>query len=124
MVQVEIPHLSQECSKWREALRSYRESIANCQNKLQEFAGKQLSKEELQKVERFHNQFHIQLINIHDLKQSVKMQDRKVNLELASNGKQVLEETMNTQEKLFEEYVYLTGTIKDLQIGFNQFVKA
>ncbi len=123
MVQEEISQLSQECSNWRESLRSYRDEITKCQMNLQEFAGKNLSKEDLQEVEHYHNQFHIQLINIHDLKQSIKLQDRKVNLELAANNSLLLDEAMNRQELLMDEYAYLTETIKDLQTGFKQLVK-
>ncbi len=122
MVQVDISHLTQESNKLRDSLRSYRDNIANQQAKLQQFASKQLSKEDLQEVEHFHNQFHIQLINIHDLKQSIKMYDRKVNFELAANGSSMNESILNEQERLANEFVFLSSTLEDLDTGFEQMI--
>ncbi len=122
MVQVDISQLSQECNKLRDSLRSYRDNIANQQAKLQQFASKQLSKEELQEVEHFQNQFHIQLINIHDLKQSIKMYDRKVNFELATNGASMNESMLNEQERLVTEFDFLSSTLEDLYTGFEQMI--
>ena len=70
MVQVDISQLSGECNTWREKLRNYREEFSNDEARLRQVAGQPLSKEQLQDVEHLHNQFHIQLINIHDLKQA------------------------------------------------------
>ena len=79
MVQVDISQLSGECNTWREKLRNYREEFSNDEARLRQVAGQPLSKEQLQDVEHLHNQFHIQLINIHDLKQAIKAHDRKMN---------------------------------------------
>jgi hypothetical protein len=119
VAQVDISQLSKECSQWRDSLRSYRENIGKYQEKLQKLVSTPLSKEDLKEVEHFHNQFHIQLINIHDLKQSIKMYDRKFNL---ANGQQLDEETLHEKEKLSGEYEFLTSTIKDLGTGFDQLI--
>ena len=123
MVQVDISQLSGECNAWREKLRNYREEFSNDEAKLRQVAGQPLSKEQLQDVEHLHNQFHIQLINIHDLKQAIKAHDRKMNFEkVAFNGK-VNEDSFTRHENLFEEYQALEQTLSDLRNEFNDFLK-
>ena len=123
MVTVDISQLSAECNAWREALRSGKEVLNNDKNQLQSAASQSLSKEKLEQVEHLHNQFHIQLINIHDLKQSIKTHDRKVQFEASSNGGQVYEETLEEHENLNDEYENLQQTLKELQEEFNEFLK-
>ena len=122
MVTVDISQLSGECNTWRESLRSYREDLNNLKKQLQQTAGQNLSKDQLHDVERYHNQFHIQLINVHDLKQSIKAHDRRVQFETAANSGQLTEDTIAEHEKLFEEYQSLDSTIKNLRDEFGYFV--
>ena len=123
MVQVDISQLSGECNVWREKLRNYREEFSNDEAKLRQVAGQTLSKEQLQQVEHLHNQFHIQLINIHDLKQAIKTHDRKINFEkTAFNGK-ANEDSLSRHEELHEEYQSLEQTLEDLRSEFNNFLK-
>ena len=72
MVQADISQLSRECNTWRDALRAFRDEFTQDKGKLQQLASRPLSKEDLTDVEHYHNQFHIQSINIHDLKHSIK----------------------------------------------------
>ena len=65
MVQTDISQLSGECSTWRANLRSYREEFTQDKVRLQQAAGHTLPKDRMQDVEHLQNQFHIQLINIH-----------------------------------------------------------
>src|SRR5688572_2464587 len=104
MVQVDISQLSAECNAWREKLRQYKEEFSNNETKLQQSTRQSLSKEQLQDVEHLHNQFHIQLINIHDLKQSIKTHDRKMNFEKAAFNGYVNEDSLARHESLLEEY--------------------
>ena len=122
MVTVDISQLSGERNTWRESLRSYREDLNNLKKQLQQTAGQNLSKDQLHDVERYHNQFHIQLINVHDLKQSIKAHDRRVQFETAANSGQLTEDTIAEHEKLFEEYQSLDSTIKNLRDEFGYFV--
>src|SRR5688500_2866934 len=100
MVQADISQLSGECNTWRESLRSYRDEINQFKQNLQRIAGQALSRDQLQDVERYHNRFHIQLINIHDLKQAIKAHDRRVNFEVTANNGQLNEETIHDHENL------------------------
>jgi hypothetical protein len=122
MVTVDISQLSAECNAWREALRSGKETLNNDKGQLESAASKNLSKEQLEQVEHLHNQFHIQLINIHDLKQSIKTHDRKVQFEASANGGQVYEETLEEHENLHDEYQNLQQTLQELQSEFNGFL--
>ena len=61
-----------ECQQWRDDLRHYREDLNQLRNQLYSAAAGKTDKEFLKEVEHYHNQFHIQSINIHDLKHSIK----------------------------------------------------
>lgn len=64
--------LIEECKKWYDVLASYREKINNLKTELYFFAPGKTDHETLVGIEHFHNQFHIQLINIHDLKHEIR----------------------------------------------------
>ena len=122
MVTVDISQLSGECNTWRDSLRSCREDLNQFKKQLQASASHPLSKDQLHDVEHYHNQFHIQLINVHDLKQSIKAHDRRVQFETAANGGQITEETIAEHERLFDEFQSLDSTIKNLRDQFGDFI--
>jgi hypothetical protein len=122
MVQVDISQLSAECNTWREKLRNYREEFSQDESKLRQVAGQPLSKEQLEQVEHLHNQFHIQLINIHDLKQSIKIHDRKINFEKAAFNGHANEDSLSKHEQLMDEYRQLEHTLGGLRSEFNDFL--
>ena len=122
MVTVDISQLSGECNTWRDSLRSCREDLNQLKKQLQQTAAQNLSKDQLHDVEHYHNQFHIQLINVHDLKQSIKVHDRRVQFETAANSGQISEDTIAEHERLFEEFQSLDSTIKNLREEFGDFV--
>ena len=122
MVQVEISQLTAECNAWREALRQYRDQINSDKNKLQQAASNALNKDQLQSVEHLHNQFHIQLINIHDLKHAIKAHSRMIDFEINANNGQLKEEALAEHENLFEQFQSLESTLQDVQTEFNQFI--
>ena len=123
MVQVDISQLTGECTAWREKLRQYRESFQKNEIQLQQTTRQPLSKEQLQDVEHLHNQFHIQLINIHDLKQAIKGHDRRMNFEKSAFNGHVNEESLAEHEKLFDEYQSLEHTLQELNNEFSDFLK-
>ena len=123
MVQVDISQLSAECNVWREKLRNYREEFTQDETKLRQVAGGPLSKDQLQDVEHLHNQFHIQLINIHDLKQAVKTHDRKINFEKAAFNGSANEDSIARHEELNQEYDALVQTLHNLRTEFTGFLE-
>ena len=122
MVKVDIAQLSSECNVWREQLRQYREDFTNDETRLTQAASKTLSKEHLQDVEHLHNQFHIQLINIHDLKQAIKAHDRKMNFERVAFNGSVNEDSLIKHESLLNEFRDLKQTLQSLRNEFNLFL--
>lgn len=122
MVQADISQLSRECNTWRDALRSFRDEFNQCKQKLQTLAGRPLSKDDLTEVEHYHNQFHIQLINIHDLKQAIKNHDRKVSFETSVHHGHLNEETLTDHENLFDQYKSLEHTLQGLREEFSGFL--
>lgn len=123
MVQVDISQLSSECNVWREKLRMYREELNNDETQLRQIAGRELTKEQLQDVEHLHNQFHIQLINVHDLKQAIKAHDRRMNFEKVAFNGHVNEDSFNRHENLFAAFQALEQTLLDLQQEFRTFLE-
>ena len=64
--------LIDECKIWHGTLSTYKEKINKLKNELYFFAPGKTDHETLEGIEHFHNQFHIQLINIHDIKHQIK----------------------------------------------------
>ena len=124
MVQVEISQLAAECNSWRETLRGYREEFANDRIRLQDSLRHSLSKDLLQNVEHLQNQFHIQLINIHDLKQAVKNHQRTMEMELSVNKGQLREETLAMHENLYDRFGQQEAMLLELRGEFNCFLDA
>ena len=116
MVQTDISQLSTECTDWRQILRNYREEFHSCEKALLEMCKKSLTKDHLTQVEHFQNQFDIQLDNIHDLKQTIKTHQRKVQLE--TSGEEVYAE----HEHLLNEFLSLENTLQELREEFKNFI--
>jgi chromosome segregation ATPase len=123
MVQADISQLSGECNTWRESLRSYRDELTQLKQQLEAIARRPLTREQLQDVEHYHNQFHIQLINVHDLKQSIKSHDRRVQIETAAHTGQLSENMLAEHESLLEEFQTLNHTLDTLRSEFSRFVE-
>lgn len=123
MVQTDISQLNAETADWRQILRNYRDEFRECKNLLQENCRQPLNKDQLQEVEHFQNQFHIQLINIHDIKQSIKNHERKIQMDL-SQSDNVTERTYEEHEQLLTEFLGLENTLQELRTAFNNFVNA
>lgn len=64
--------LIDECKKWKQELTTFREKINKLKNELYLFAPGKTDHQTVEGIEHFHNQFHIQLINLHDLKHEIK----------------------------------------------------
>ena len=122
MVQVETSQLTGECNSWREKLRQYRDEFSKDKTKLQDSTSRTLSKEQLQQVEHLHNQFHIQLINIHDLKHAIKSHDQKMRYEMNVNSGKLNNETMAEHENLLDQYQNLESTLLELRDEFDEYL--
>jgi hypothetical protein len=122
MVTTDIAQLSRECNAWRETLRSYRDDFGQLKNRLQDLAGHQTNRDILLEIEHLDNQFHIQLINIHDLKQAIKNHQRKLTTEMAETQKGPLTDDATTDhEKLYNDYQQLESTLSEVKQEFSHF---
>jgi len=122
MVQVETSQLTGECNSWRENLRQYRDEFSKDKIKLQDAVSQPLSKAQLQDVEHLHNQFHIQLINIHDLKHVIKAHEQRISYEMRVNDGKLNAETLAHHENLLDQYQSLDSTLLELREEFDHFL--
>lgn len=118
----EVGQLAGECNLWLDTLRSFRNRFHNHKSALQEMAGRQTQRDILLEVEHLDNQFHIQLINIHDLKQSIKRHMNQINHERVSKGI-ISDDVLARHEYLYDEYQHLETTLHIISREFERFVK-
>lgn len=121
MVTTDIAQLSKECNAWRETLRSYRDEFGQLKNRLQDLAGRQTNRDVLLEIEHLDNQFHIQLINIHDLKQAIKHHHRRIDSEMAAQNGQLSDATTSDHENLYNDYQQLDNTLQEVKQEFSSF---
>ncbi len=117
----EASQLTTECSKWVEQMHSYRDELQELNKQLQQTASRHLTREDLTELEHFQNQIHIQLINVHDVKQEAKQLNKKVQFQL-STGRQLNEEMLSEYEKVADDYETLDHTLQELKTDFTRFV--
>ena len=122
MVQTDISQIAAECADWRQVLRNYRDEFSQSKKDLESLCRSRLSKDQQLYIEHFSNQFHIQLINIHDLKKDIKTHERQVQSEMEAK-ENLSEETINRHEALYDQFSRMEMTLLDLRTEFQQFSK-
>ena len=122
MVTTDVSQLTAECNEWLQILRNYREEFQTSKKALQEICRKNLSRNHLLDVEHFDNQFHIQLINIHDLKHSIKTHEKRIEQE--SSVSDVQDGTYTMHEELLNEFLGLENMLQELRNEFKTFISA
>ena len=122
MVQTDLSQITAECKDWLQILRNYREEFQTSKKSLQEVSRKTLSRDQLLDLEHFDNQFHIQLINIHDLKHSIKTHEKRIELESSSG--EIADENYTLHEELLNEFLSLESTLQELRNEFKTFISA
>ncbi|MBA2328907.1 MAG: hypothetical protein M3413_03625 [Bacteroidota bacterium] len=119
MVQTDISQLSAETAEWRQILRTYRDELQESKKLLQNTCGPHLTKQQLTDVEHFQNQFHIQLINIHDVKQHIKSHERRIEMK-----EQLSEQSFAEHEMILDEFLTLQNTLQELRNEFKNYISA
>ena len=119
----EVGQLSGECTLWIDTLKSFKQKFTNYRNLLQQNCAEQTQHDVLLEIEHLHNQFHIQLINIHDLKQAVKRHIQNINYERARNIGALSVDVLAKHEYLYDEYQRLETTLQIISREFERFVK-
>ena len=107
--------LLDEAKKWKEHLRTYVDSINELKNRFYKWAAGKSDRDVLVQIERFHNQFHIQQINLHDLKHSIRvhMQECRLNPDADHAGK---------HKQLEEQFDFLINDVDQLKANFTAFI--
>jgi hypothetical protein len=118
----EVGQLAGECNLWLDTLRSFRKRFTNHKSSLREISLNQTQRDVLLEIEHLDNQFHIQLINIHDLKQSVKRHMQNIDYERVSIG-YVSDDILARHEYLYDEYQRLETTLHIISREFERFAK-
>lgn len=119
----DVGQLSSECTLWIDTLRSLRNKFSSYKDQLQAHSVDQTQHDVLLEVEHLHNQFHIQLINIHDLKQAVKRHMHNISYERARNNGNLSDDLLARHEYLFDEFQRLETTLQIIAREFERFVK-
>ena len=120
----EVGQLAGECTLWLDTLRSFRNKFQNHKSVLLDVAADQTQRDVLLEIEHLDNQFHIQLINIHDLKQAIKKHMQRIGLERVNNNNGHLsDDVLARHEYLYDEYQRLDTTLHIISREFERFVK-
>lgn len=112
----EVINLEEESNIWYETLVSYRNRINQLKDELYYLAPGKEDVETRKNIDHFHNQFHIQLVNIHDLKHDIK----RHLLELDKGSEQANEHHAQIQEKVN----FIVSYLNDLEEEFKSFTQA
>src|SRR4051794_4288664 len=112
MVTTDISQLHAECNTWITNLRNHREVFNQFKTSLLQVASRQNSRNTLQEIEHYQNQFQIQLFNIHDLKLAIKEHEKVANTEL-SEEKNIGDAVWSKHESLYDSYHQLEQTLQE-----------
>jgi len=105
-----------ECHQWHDVLVSYREKIHQLKNELYYFAPGKTDHDVAMGIEHFHNQFHIQLINVHNLKHEIKYHLKEAERH-PTFGHRI------PHHNIKEKYDMLINDLDRLEDEFHSFVK-
>jgi hypothetical protein len=119
----DVGQLSSECTLWIETLKSFKSKFGNYRNLLQQHSADQTHHDVLLEIEHLQNQFHIQLINIHDLKQAAKRHMQNISFERSKNDGNLSDDVLARHEYLYDEFQRLETTLQIISREFERFVK-
>ena len=106
--------LLDEAKKWIDNLVTYVTGINESKNRFYKWATGKTNRDVLMQIEHFHNQFHIQLINLHDLKHAIRqhMQEVRLNTDHDHSGNHL---------QLEDQYNFLVNDLDHLRTDFTRF---
>src|SRR5687768_12016885 len=85
LVATQQQQLLDEAKEWISNLISYIANINELKNQLYKWVPGKSEHDVLVQIERYHNQFHIQLINLHDIKHSIRLHIKELQLNPDAN---------------------------------------
>lgn len=114
LTETQTQQLLDEAQQWLSRLVTYAADINDAKAKLYRWAAGKTQQDIRLQIEHFHNQFHIQLINLHDLKHGIRhyTQEIKHQPEADYNEKHA---------QLLDQYNFLTKDLYELRADFKAF---
>lgn len=107
----------EECKGWYDNLVNYREKLNQWKSELYYFAPGKSNQEVKIGIDHFHNQFHIQLINVHDLKHEIR---NHIHSEEHPHDDTIGKE----HNALKEKYDFMVSYLDKLEQEFHAFINA
>ncbi len=104
-----------EANVWIEKLVPYVHNINDLKNKFYKWAAGKSNHDVLVQIEHYHNQFHIQLINLHDLKHAIRLHMKEVNFNTNTDHSA-------NHAQLDEQFNFLVKDLDQLIADFNKFI--
>ena len=123
VITTEVGQLAGECHLWMDMLRAFRDKFQNQKSILPHLAADQTHRDVLIEIEHLDNQLHIQLINIHDLKQNIKKHMHKIGTGRLKKNGHIPDDILARHEFLYDEYQGLETTLHIIAREFDRFVK-
>ena len=120
MLTEETAHLVEECNSWKEQLRTEYVNMSLLLDRLQDMARSIQDTDTLKEVDHYHNQFYIQQINIHDLKQAIRRNEKKLHIPNPEENHAV-EQILEEHKDLGEQFKDLEDTLTELKADFEVF---
>lgn len=111
-----------ENQDWLKSLEFYKEEITILTNRLQEVTGKNNSREFLEVVEHFQNQFIVQRNNIDELAHAIKMNEKEIVKEVNANPIAVEHRKVESHEAEADFLGYFEKNFADLRTEYNKFL--
>jgi len=109
------PQFVGEATNWITNLRTYINDINEMKNQLYKWAAHKSGYDALVQIEHYHNQFHIQLINLHDVKHSIKLYMKEYSLQPDAKN-------VEKQNGLEDQYQFLIKELDNLKRDFTAFI--
>jgi hypothetical protein len=121
MITATFTQLRTTCGQWRNAIREYRGELTRFKQHLLKIAPRATGREDLIGVEHFDNQFHIQLINLHDLKQKIKLHEQHLSIARKTDDERLPYARVAEHENLAKEFGGLEQMLCELKTRFSGF---
>ena len=115
LTETQHQQLLDEAKKWKDHPKTYVDNINELKNNFYKWAAGKSDRDVLVQIERYHNRFHIQQINLHDLKHSIRlhMQECKLMPDADHYEKHL---------QLEEQYDFLINDLDHLKAEFKEFI--
>ena len=114
LTETQPQQLLDEAKNWIKNLKTYVDTINELKNKFYKWVAGKSDHDVRVQIERYHNQFHIQQINLHDLKHSIRLHMQEIKFNPDADG-------IGQHQQLEEQYNFLVNDLDHLKADFTEF---